>query len=357
MHPSQSSSHPCCAHQKQTSSDAIVRLAQQLRQWANALEWQRRSANPQKRWKARGSQTTLRQVANCLVGLARQHAASPPALHRALQDERDCLETNLEDARQEAAMAHRDRGRLRGRGWPIAAWKAEGEARVLPRVITLLSHCIEERAVVHATIPPALPLLPLAPFPPLPADLSVEQRKLLAGLEASLSQHASTLVQVNMGQPEALSLLFLSLDRLLSSPSIRRMLLLVGSASLKPVVQRASAAWISLEDGRPLSKRYACEPRLTLPLASTTRVCLASMRELQLVMRAMPEEHLPAGTFDAVIVFGMPAPLSPLWPPLLTSIAAPYRLGFGEVLDEAWVALFDHQVVVGHTVRDEERAG
>jgi hypothetical protein len=350
----QSSSHPCCAHQEQTVCDAIVRLAQQLRRWANTLDQRSWSAKPHTRWKARGSQTTLRQVANHLFGMTRHSASSPLALRRALQDERDCLETNLEDARQEAAMAHH------GRGWPIAAWKAEGEARVLPRVITLLSHCIEERAVVRSTIPPAPPLLPLAPFPPLPADLSPEQQELLAGLEASLSQYARTLVKVDMGQHDALELLFLSLDRLLASTSIRRVLLLVGSASLKPVVQRASAAWISLEDGRPLSKRYVCEPRLTLPLASTTRVCLASMREIQLVTRGTAEEHLPAGTFDAVIVFGMPAPLSPLWPQILTSLAAPYRLSFGEVLDEAWVDLFDHQVVVGHTggeALDEERAG
>lgn len=116
--------------------DAHVRRFQA---WANALDKKQCSHNDSRRWKARGSQETLRSVARHIKAMREQHGTSY-ALYKALKDYHECLDTCQVDALEDA-KASRQR-----RGTPVERWKAEGEANVVPRICALLEQLVNEHA-------------------------------------------------------------------------------------------------------------------------------------------------------------------------------------------------------------------
>lgn len=117
----------------------------------------------------------------------------------------------------------------------------------------------------------------------------------------------------------------LCLNRLLHSTAIGCILVLAGAAPLKPRLKQVYADWISREDGTPLAKRYPAQFEPTASLAQGIRVCLSSIRELQLLIQG--DEALPKGAFDAIVIYDLFTP-SVVWYQVLEYFEAPYRICF-----------------------------
>lgn len=189
-------------------------------------------------------------------------------------------------------------------------------------------------------------------FPALPAGLNARQRVLMARLEQALTIHRRILVKT---EPKAgtLECALACLDRLLRYSSARRLLLLAGTASLKPQLRRAGQTWISLEDGRPLAECHRIQGQITMPLPSGTQACIATIREVQVHLPARQEDDgqaspsigtaLAQNAFDAIIVCGHFHP-SPVWQRVLAYFDVP-RIGFSRIVNDRLAALFDDHLI------------
>lgn len=112
--------------------EQVASHSRMLLVWANRLG-RRRYANPARCWGTRGSQETLRRIARHLKQMCVQYSSSEILLTRSLAEYLACLDTAIDDAREEAG----------GRGAPIERWKAGGEARVLPRICAGLARLVD----------------------------------------------------------------------------------------------------------------------------------------------------------------------------------------------------------------------
>ncbi len=197
---------------------------------------------------------------------------------------------------------------------------------------------------------------PLGPFPILPDGLPLYQQNLLLGLEETLARRARVLVKTELGamNPE---LMLAALDRLLQYTAIRRVLVLAGAAPLLPLLRRKFEEATSLEDGKKLNELYPVQYQLSAQLSDETRVCISSVRQVQLLTRPLNGERLgereqaaapsllPSDAFEAVIIYGTPA-LSQVWRDVLCYLKAPYLIGFSSALpDEQLLTLFDGTVI------------
>jgi len=379
--------------------------ARRLCVWADTLDTRRCSKNEYRHWKAIGSQQTLREIASHLRAMCAEYPTSY-AMQLALKDYLHCLQTSLSDAREEA------RGHNQGKGMPVTKWKARGEAQILSRVCCtlaklgdayapavtrhvlsadgkrlvplldeedgeeqsadgLLHRCSYEKPVDHQPLS-TLSLehirsapnahreghtaCPLGPFPILPDGLSLYQQNLLLSLEETLARRARVLVKTELGamNPE---LMLAALDRLLQYTAIRRVLVLAGAAPLLPLLRRKFEEATSLEDGKKLNELYPVQYQLSAQLSDETRVCISSVRQVQLLTRPLNGERLggreqvaapsllPSDAFEAVIIYGTPA-LSQVWRDVLSYLKAPYLIGFSSALpDEQLLTLFDGTVI------------
>jgi hypothetical protein len=129
--------------QEETLYARIIAFERRLHNKATFLDGKRCSTNDYTHWKARGSQETLWEVASSLRTMRRQYY-SPFALHTALQDYLECLQTSQEDANWDVARLPRPQ-----RGMPpIVQWKAEGEALVLSKLCPELEDILNEYTMV-----------------------------------------------------------------------------------------------------------------------------------------------------------------------------------------------------------------
>ena len=179
----------------------------------------------------------------------------------------------------------------------------------------------------------------LGPFPPLPEELHEYQQALLETLEHALSEQNCVLVEISEDTYDGAELLWTCVDRLLQYTPIERILVLAGTATLKDRLSRTYEEWVSLEDDDRLVRYSPGQYELTVPLASTTRVCIASIREGQLMVPVQYDEDEPQGvpvrpvlerdTFDAIIIYGTPVLSSPLWQRVIPYFTVSHLICFG----------------------------
>jgi hypothetical protein len=187
------------------------------------------------------------------------------------------------------------------------------------------------------------------PFPAVPAGLTTAEQTALVTLETRImARQPRTLVVV---EPEQMSpMLTVSVDRLLRF-AVQRMLILAGTASLKPEVVRWWETATSPIDGRRFTDLYAAQYALTSPLAPETRVCLSTLREIQL---SIHEAKLAQEAFDLVLVYG-PLVASHVWQIVLDSFTAPC-IGWSDRQDAEVRKLFGWHVVSTSSMQPIRRA-
>jgi hypothetical protein len=352
---------------RRTLHEEVEALAQRL--LAASYPPQRGARNDYRYWKNRGVQHTKGCIARHLRAMSAQYTL-PSALVLALQDYLHCLETSAADAEEETWGS-----RLCKRS-EVERWKAEGEARVSRGICTALArllHFHEPPFILHTLSLDGQTLLPLlgkddrlagkahlvelalpgvvdghtssAPgrvsAPPRPDGLSAYQWALLNGLDETLAHHASALVQLEVGQPNA-DVLMLCLDRLLRHGALDRILLLAGTTRRLPDLKRWYAEWVSREDGLRLPDRYPAQDAPTSSQTFVSPVCIASLREIQLCTRG--DQALPRGAFDAILIYDITMS-SPVWEQVLAYFEAPYRIGFSSACDGELLSLFGGRLV------------
>ena len=179
------------------------------------------------------------------------------------------------------------------------------------------------------------------PFPDLPAGLSPKMQHVLTHLESTLAlgNHPRTLLK--MGADLMPDSCLIVADRLLRFTKTKRILLLV-SASGKPALVQAWKNGVSLEDGQLLSARYRT---FYSPDASRVRrmqVCIAALREMQ---QGLQHSKRLSQTFDVVLIYDLPARLSPVWQQVMQSFAASSLIGFAQAPTPSMCAWFDDNIV------------
>lgn len=186
----------------------------------------------------------------------------------------------------------------------------------------------------------------LGPFPILPDGVSATQQALLLNLEDALAHHTRVWINMKHEEVDTVGLLLMSLDRMLQYTPIARILVLAGSTQLLAHLRQRYRTWVSLEDGVPLSERYAVQYRPTVPLAHGTQICFASIREMQLVVCSSgePDAVLCRQSFDLIMVCDAKSLTAP-WQQVLAYFDASYLVGFGSPSDLQSADLFDHATI------------
>lgn len=181
-------------------------------------------------------------------------------------------------------------------------------------------------------------------FPAIPVGLPAKTRDLLTHLESNLtSGNRKTLLK--MGADLAPDACLIVADRLLRFTKTKRVLLLV-SAKEKPALVQAWNDGVSLEDGQRLSARYRTSYSPDAPV-HRMQVCIAALREMQLSLRhAKPLSQ----TFDAVLLYDLPARLTPVWQHVMQSFVASSLIGFCQNPTPSVCAWFDDNIVEEDTV-------
>jgi hypothetical protein len=316
-------------------------------------------------YRALGRACVLHQVASHLREHVRRSALLTD-LAQALKDLVGCAEQSELDEENEAEAIY---SRLRSRGGTChraaqqerrlrAVGRAQAYAEVQVEVNALIADwpirlaAVQNYPGVPCALDPALEYLEVAPqassrhgwcdpslprnlfpsFSPIPDALPAYQREWLRGLEQSLLAGRQSIL-VKMPRVEGtLGLLFASLDRLLRSPLVRRILIIPGSRSQSSGIRRHFTTYRSVEDGLSFADLYPVQDSLTVPLAEETRVCIAPIRQVQVCFSKGPEpgKHgriatvpppLSPESFDVVVVYGEPV-VSPLWNKVLAYFRA-----------------------------------
>jgi hypothetical protein len=188
----------------------------------------------------------------------------------------------------------------------------------------------------------------LGPFPILPDEISEAQQTMLLSLEEALSRHGRVLVNTERtaAAVDTVGLLLMFLDRVLQYTPVERILVLAGSTQLLACLRQRYRTWVSLEDGVPLSERYAAQYKPTVPLAPDTQICFSPIREMQVVTCSSREQEavLCRQTYDLIIVYDLASFTAP-WQQVLAYFDAPYYVGFGSPSDPLVAGLFDHNMI------------
>ncbi|HEU5375884.1 MAG TPA: hypothetical protein VFV38_10625 [Ktedonobacteraceae bacterium] len=383
-------------------------LCRSLQARVNSLNKKRRSLDDRVHWVTRGRQQALRRVSAHLWAIEAASLSSY-TLYLMLQEYLACLNKWGIDAEEER------QARGPQNGFPLEQWKAEGEARELPRMVRLLSRIVQEHTpdFVRHTLSldgkhlvslclgsdepgrdPAISvqslqmleesrlladphkaseqgqeraLLPirrrtfvpaLGPFPILPDEISAPQQALLLKLEETLAHHARVLINTKRERVDIVGLLLMFLDRVLQYTPVGRILVLAGSTHLLARSCQRYRTWVSLEDGVPLSERYAAQYKPTIPLVSDTQICFSSVREMQLVICSSrePDAVLCRQSFDLIVVCDARSLTIP-WQQILGYFDASYLVGFGSPSEPLVAGLFDHVITTSDTnFQDDECA-
>jgi hypothetical protein len=115
--------------------EEVNALIQSFHARANSLNKKRCSLNERAHWITRGRQRALRRISAQLWTI-RKASISSYILYLALQDYLACLEKYAVDVEEE-------KGTPVIGIYPVKQWKAEGEARELPRIVHLLSRMLQ----------------------------------------------------------------------------------------------------------------------------------------------------------------------------------------------------------------------
>jgi hypothetical protein len=183
------------------------------------------------------------------------------------------------------------------------------------------------------------------PLPAPPKDLPPGTRSLLLTLENALVSASCSKVLVQMKRDFDVTIPFLLIDRLLRETQTTRILLLVSSAPRTALIATWKEA-TSWEDGVRLSERYRTAYSPNGSEARGARVCISTLREMQICQRTSRQF---AQTFRVVLICDVPGTLSPVWRHVLEPFASSHLIGFCRVLTRDVREWFDNNVV-----RDEK---
>ncbi len=166
------------------------------------------------------------------------------------------------------------------------------------------------------------------PFPALPQGLSLEVREWLTVLESHLASNNYSRILVKMESGLNASFFLVFMDRLLRFTKTRNILLLA-SASSKPALISAWKDASLLEGDQRLSERYHTSYSPRVPLARGTRVCISTLREMQLCFQ---HSRRLSRVFRMVLAYDVPATPSPVWQQVVDSFGTSYLIGFCRAL-------------------------
>jgi hypothetical protein len=159
-------------------------------------------------------------------------------------------------------------------------------------------------------------------FPALSPNMSSIIQQLLADLERECIDDKQTRILVTIEARQNPAVFLTCMEHLLRFTKETRLLILT-SASAKPAL--VSAWQTALSAGAITSHFPPCSP-LTLPLAPQTRVCLTTIRELQ--RQQIEQAHRLSELFAMVIVYDLPAHLSPVWKRVIEKLQTPSLIAF-----------------------------
>lgn len=179
------------------------------------------------------------------------------------------------------------------------------------------------------------------PFPALPGNLSGEARELLTTLENHLVSNNYSRILVKMGNGLNTDFLLVFVDRLLRFTKTRNILLLV-SASSKPALISAWKTASLLEGNERFSERYHTSYSPCVPLARGTRVCISTLREMQICFQ---HSRRFSRMFRVVLAYDVPATPSPVWQQVMESFGTSYVIGFCRALAPEVSAWFGGNVI------------
>lgn len=235
-----------------TLVERLDALAGDLSRWMKRLRTG--SYNQERRWTAYGSRQALRQV------IARLRALRWAPSRERLLDELGCLQTQLEDAREEARgsrLSHRS---------AIERYQAGGEARVLARV------CPRLRTL-------------LAMAPGVSIDPPAFARQLIKVSEETLAQRLVESI----------------LEHATHIHAARRVLFVVSGGLKSRLLDLLRNVWAQTDESVSLFQDVSA----FLSNTEAAGVCLATFRELQLRERHEGRKLMP-GAVDTLILFGLP---------------------------------------------------
>lgn len=150
------------------------------------------------------------------------------------------------------------------------------------------------------------------------------------------------LVQIEANQRAEFFLL--CLERLLRYTQSKRLLVLT-SASSRPTLEDVWLTATSREDGQLLMKQFPTRYSLIQPLDGKIRVCIATVRELQL---EQIEQHQHLSTsFDTILVYDFPAHLSPVWRRVIERQQVHYLIALCESPKQEVIQWFEGTIIGG----------
>jgi hypothetical protein len=265
-----------------------------------------------------------------------------------------CLEQSVEDERSDARPKHSRKKRDAGESRRLIA-TAQGRAdayaiveKVLSRLLTVHYPNQQFPLTLTGGSPERTAQILFDALEPLPDNLPQYERALLSQVEtAMLQQKRWILVQTKIGQNNA-GLVMKYMNRLLRCASGLRILVLGGSAALKPRLLHAFAQATSLADGKPLSDLYRTQECPT-HLEENTQICFSTLREVQ-VLLPTEEQHdslISPDAFDILVIYGdVSVHAQHMWQRVLCYFQASYCIGFTSWAVESFLpALFEWNVI------------
>jgi hypothetical protein len=297
-----------------------------------------RNGLPLEQWRAEGEAQELPKIVRLLSRIAQAH--TPDFVRHTLSLDGKYL-VSLQDFRDEPEREHV----VTAQPLQVLDWSRLPVSPNAPSELVLAGNA---QANTQASLPirRRTYIPPLGPFPILPDEMSTAQQTILLNLEETLSRHTRVLVETSQtAGVDAAGLLLTFMDRVLQYTPVERILVLAGTTQLLAHLCQRYRTWVSLEDGVPLSERYAAQYKPTV--APDTQICFSSIREMQLAIRSLrePQTALCRQTYDLILVYHL-AQLSALWQQVLAYFDASYYVGFGSASDSLITGLFDHNIIV-----------
>lgn len=187
-------------------------------------------------------------------------------------------------------------------------------------------------------------------FPAVSTDLPLETQKLLIDLEGKLVGKSQSRVLVQIDSDHHLEFFLVCIERLLRYMKTKRLLVLT-SASSYPLLQGAWEIALSKENGQLLMNQFPTAYSLTLPLSDKIRVCISTVRELQLQQIEYLQQL--STSFDIILVYDFPKSLSPVWRRVIEKQQVNYLIGLCENPKQEVIQWFGD--VAGGENREEGR--
>lgn len=194
--------------------------------------------------------------------------------------------------------------------------------------------------------------LSFQPFPVLPGDLPEKIRNVLGILENKLIENEQARVLIKIELDQSPGLFLACMERLLYYTEMKRILVLT-SASSQPTLENYWRAATSREDGQLLIARYPTRYSPHIPIGSQTRVCIATVRELQLQQNHVAAQL--ARAFGIIIAYDFPAALSPVWTRVVEHLGSHPLIAFCEEPEVEVIEWFGDNVISGEGPGREQK--